>query len=225
MAAVKAESGAWNQSDGSGTTTMTLPSGLAVGDPLWLVMVSALTGLALTSIPSGWASDGSANIGTGSWLLLRRTGGWQTADGTSLFVTYTANQGISYAAVGLDGTLYAPDTYTLGTVTARGSSITTTTAASVGTTAQDKLVVSMEKAATHTGTPPTAPSVSPATTLGSWHADVTASTPSAYVGIYSGTSASRTITYTTASSNGAALQIALTAPVIPDVIMAPMRGR
>lgn len=204
----KAETGAYRASDGNTTFSLNLPSGLAVGDPLFLLIAGVSNGLSVTT-PTGWTSLGSANFGSGSWVLLRRNGGWQTADGTSRSITVGAAQNLTYTSFGLDGTLYDPDTMTVGTVTTRSTSVTTCTAVTAGAGAA-MLVLSVEKASSHTGAPD-APSVSPATTQGAWRATSTASTSSCYGGIYSGTAADRTITYTTASSNGAAFQIALTA--------------
>jgi hypothetical protein len=204
----KAETGAYRASDGNTTFSLNLPSGLAVGDPLFLFIASASTGLSVTT-PTGWTSLGSANIGTGSWVLLRRNGGWQTADGTSRSITVAVAQNLTYTSFGLDGTLYDPDTMTVGTVTTRSASGTTCTAVSAGSGAA-MLVLSAEKASSHTGAPD-APSVSPTTTQGAWRASSVASSASCYGGIYEGTPGTRTITYSTASSNGAAFQIALTA--------------
>lgn len=208
MSSFKAETGAYRASDGSTTFALNLPSGLAVGDPLFMFITAVSNGLSVTT-PTGWTQMGSANFGSGSWVLLRRTNGWQTADGTSLSITVAAAMNLTYTAFGLDKTLYDPNTMTMGTVTVRGSSVTTCTAVSAGA-GTAMLVLSAEKASTHTGAPD-APSVSPATTLGAWRASSISSTASCYGGIYSGTAADRTITYTTASSNGAAFQIALTA--------------
>jgi hypothetical protein len=212
MPSAKAEVGGYNPTGGLASGNFSIPSGLAVGDPLFLV-IGAAGPVALSSVPSGWTLLGGANIGTGGWLFLKRNGGWQTADGTSLALTFTTTIVITYSTFAFDKTLYSPDTFTQGSVTTRATSITTTTAASVTDAGSDKLVISIEKAASHTGAP-TAPGVSPATTQVSWRATSTASTPSVYVGIYSGSSAARTITYTTASSNGAAFQVALTVPGI-----------
>jgi hypothetical protein len=204
----KAETGAYRASDGNTTFSLNLPAGLAVGDPLFMLIASASNGLSVTT-PTGWTSLGSANFGTGSWVLLRRNGGWQTADGSSRSITVAVAQNLTYTSFALDKTLYDPDTMTMGTVTTRSASGLTCTATSAGAGAA-MLVLSVEKASTHTGAPD-APSVSPTTTQGAWRASSVSTTSSCYGGIYEGTAASRTITYTTSSSNGAAFQIALTA--------------
>lgn len=215
MASVKAEAGGYRASNSDTTFSLALPSGLAAGDPLLMLLAGISNTLALSPLPTDWTLVSSGNFGTASYVLIRRTGGWQTADGTSLSVTVSAAMSLTWSAFGLDGTLYSPDTMTLGTVVTRGSSHADSVSDAAGTGASDTLVLSAEKATSHTGAPD-APSVSPATTLGGWEATATASTPSAYVGIYGGSPANRTITYTTASSNGAAFQLAL-APIGPAV--------
>jgi len=204
------EAGAYNPTNGGASGSFALPSFAQTGDPLFLFIASFGTGMALASTPSGWTVMGSGNMGTGSWLLMRKVGGYQPSDGTSVSLTFTSSLGVTYSALALDGHVYNPDTMTMGTVTTRSVSSTTTTATAVGTGASGTLVFSADKASTHTGAPD-APGVAPATTQLSWHATSAASTPSTYVGLYTGTPADRTITYTTASANGAAFQIALTA--------------
>lgn len=221
MASGKGEIGGYNPTAGLASGAFSIPSGLSAGDPLFIALCSAGT-VALASIPSGWEVIGGAAMGTGGWLVLHRIGGWQTSDGISVTLTFTTTQAITYSTFALDKTLYSPDTFTFGTVTTRTSSSAVNTAASAGTGASDTLVVSFDKASTHAGAPD-APAVSPAVTQVGWRATSAASTPSVYVGIYSGAAASRTITYTTSSGNGAALQIALTAAAgTPSV--AKLRG-
>lgn len=209
ISALKSEVGAWNPTSGGTTGTFNFPAVIAVGDPLFIFMATWGNNVALSPLPTGWTQMGSGNMGTGSWLLIRRTGGYQASDGSNITLTFSVSTAVAYTAFTLDGTKYNPTTMTMGTVTTRSASSTVNTAVAAGTGAGDTLVLSAERASSHTGAPD-APTVSPATSLGAWRATTAASTPSVYVGIYSGAPADRTITYSTASSNGAAFQIALT---------------
>lgn len=206
---VKAEIGGWNPTGGLATGSFSLPAGLAVGDPLFILMASNGAGMALSSVPAGWTVlGGPATVNTLSWMLLKRNTGWQTADGTSLSLTFTGNVGVAYSSFGLDGTLYSPDAVTLGALGDRASSVTTTVAASAGAGASPTLVLAAEKAASHSGQPDR-PTITPTTVLASWRADSSASSSSTYVGMYTGSAASRTLTYSAASLNATAFQLVL----------------
>lgn len=223
MPTVKATAGSYNPTGGSSTGSFALPTGLTYGDPLIIAIASVTNTTALSPVPTNWTQLGTGVDGTSNWIIIKRDAGWQPSDGSAITLNFTGGGTVTYAAIALDKTLYGPDTFTLGTITTRGSSLTTTTAVAAGTGANDTLVVSFEKASSHTGAPD-APTVSPTTTQGAWVASSTATTPSVYVGIYSGTPADRTITYTTASSNGAALQLGLSAPAAVTKTGAKLRG-
>lgn len=209
MTADKSATGSYNPTAGVATGNFNFPAAKAVGDPVWL-LIAAAGPVALSSVPAGWTQVAGANMGTGGFLLLTRNGGYQASDGASLALTFTTTIVVSYSMVVLDQALASPAGYTVGAVYNRASSLATTAPAAAGTGAADTLVFSCDKASTHTGgPPPTAPAIVPASTQVSWTADPAASTPSTYVAIYSGAPAGRTVTYSTASSNGAALQVAL----------------
>lgn len=207
----KAISGGYNPTAGTATGSFDLPSSPApaVGDPLVLFIVSPGTSGTLSSVPAGWTVAGSGVIGTGSWLMLKRTGGWQTADGTSLSLTFIQAAGYIYIGCLLDQTVDA-DFGTPGTVTVRGGSSQDTIAAAAGATGQRMLVFSAEKSPTHTADP-TVTSGTAVQEASQWN--VAGSSPSAWIGSYTaaGGTAAQTIHYGTASLNGAAFQI----PLVP----------
>lgn len=217
---VKSSVGSWNPGSGSKNVPISLPPTYAVGDPT-LVLFGTNgnngTAIGLDASMTNWTVLASGIDGTSTWMLIKRNGGRQSSDGTSTTIVLSYGEGVGYLAFGLDGTVYDPDEFTLGSINTRSTSKTTNTAPAVTNNGAGILVVSSERASSHTGAPD-APTVSPTTTLGGWSASSAASTPSEYVGFYDATGADRTITYSTASANGAALQIALTAvtPPIPE---------
>lgn len=183
---------------GSTSVTLTIPVGVQDGDwGLLLVGGSNSSSSFVYTLPSGWTSViGVTAMGTGWYAVVKKqfsTGDSNptlSADGAAL-MTMT---GVWWG--GCDGF------GTPGTVTTRSSSSTDTTALSVSGETY-RLVLSAEKSNTSTA----APSVSPTTSQGAHQSSPSGARESMWIGYYSDTAATRTMTYATASSNGAALQM------------------
>lgn len=203
-ATVRASAGI-NVTGASSTTSVTLPGTPQVGDPVLISLTTNDNARVLASTPSGWTLA-TATIGTATRIDLTKV--YAASDGSAVSLSWNGTPVYSQAVVVFDGSVHS-GFGTPGSVTTRGSSITTTTAAATGATAVPNLVISHEKASSHGS----APTVSPTTTTIVNQIDATASSGSVYVGSYdtAAGAASRTITYPTASSNGAAYQMPLTA--------------
>lgn len=199
---------------GAGTShTVTFPGTPQVGDPIGIWYTTDTNGQTVTA-PAGWTLAYSTNVVNGSRAFLHKI--YTSGDGASVAVPWSSSPNLVYACVVLDGSVHA-DFGTPGTITTRSASGTTTTALATGDTTTPNLVVSHEKASTHGS----APTISPSTTTVQNQYGTTSGAGSVYVGSYDTTSgtADRTVTYPTASGNGAAYQIpaTLVAPSLTPV--------
>lgn len=199
------------------SATQTVPAGVVPAD--WVQLTVSWVGTAGETAPTitpsgtGWVTVMASRTENNSgWAILAKTG-------------LTAGDTFTYAVSGAARFLTSTHDYyqdcggfgTPGTVTGRaGVSIATCTAASCTTTQPSQLVnvVSMERT-TATGT--VVSSVSPATT----QRDFTeGGSCSVYVGDFAGpttagATSARTVTYNSASGNGAAVQIPVLASAAP----------
>src|SRR6478609_5559059 len=198
---VRASSGGVGRGIGN-PRTLTFPGTPVVGDTVVIVMSTDANPTMTT--PSGWTLGYSSNNVNGSKHLIYKT--YASGDGSSLAITFSADPNLVWAIVVIDGSVHT-GLGTFGTVTTRGSSSSSSTASATGSSADPNLVIFHEKAATHTS----APTVSGVTAIQNQY-DTTASGASTYVGYYdtSGGTASKTANYSTASTNGAGLQIPVT---------------
>lgn len=186
---------------GSGTVTVTLPTGSVAGDLLIITGNNANSAtLAVTQPVSGVTSVFNAAMGTGTALLAYKI--LDATDITAGSVKISATSGstrvilASYSGV---------SSVTAGVVTYRSGSQTTCTAKAVSGATTMTLVISMDKVTNETGLT----SVVPTTTQDAAYFTNATSAPSIYIGHYSGTAADRTITYPIASANGLGIQLAL----------------
>lgn len=179
-----------------------LPTGSLVGD--WII-TAVENGDQTKSITMPGTQIYNATVGTSiaaisyqQLTLTEITNGYVTVGQSASAFLSGVVAGWSVAA-GFDA---------LGTVTTRASSITTLTA--LGTTSdgtQDIIVIGGEKSTSNTGG---VTGVSPSTTQIGMALQSGSARPSMYMGIYNGSSATRTITESVASANGFGVQIGVT---------------
>jgi hypothetical protein len=202
----------------SGTSnTLTLPSGLTAGDPLRIFVASNSTAAnSVPTAPTGWSlAKAVTAMGTASFFILERTGGWQTGDGTSLTIDVTAAPSAinwAYVAVGLDQD-HASGWDTAGTYTVKASSSNNTTAAGAGSAGDDMMVAFFGKMTGNNGTP----TVTPDAVLIDQFEPTDAASPNVWIGSYTpGTAETQTIIYAASTANGAGVQIPLVAATPPS---------
>lgn len=199
-----------------GTPTMTVPAGVVSTDTAFVVVswvgAAAEAPGTYTGSGGGWSTVVAPgtynNMGFACYSKTGLTAGNTFTFTGSVARLYTCSH-VYWSAISGFGTP--------GAVTSRaGVSIATTTAAAITTTQtnQPVIIVSVERT-TATGT--TISSVSPAATQRAYYEGTGNSTNTVYVGDFLGAASpaatsARTITYNSASGNGAALQVPVLAP-------------
>lgn len=197
----------------SATMTVNFPGTPVVGDPIGIWITTDNNTKTLASTPTGWTAEYNNAVGTAAKIFLHKV--YAASDGSSVNLNFATAVNYAMAVAVLNGQAHA-DFGAVGSVSSRGASAATITCSATGSTSTPNLVVAHEKAATHTdGYPTSSPSVA---TVESVY-NPAASGGAVFIGSVdtSGGTNTVTLTYATASANGAGYQIPLTAgPMAPQ---------
>lgn len=182
-----------------------LPSGSVAGD--WVVLAVSAINTAFTLTLPGTSMFASTVSNTMTYAASKKQ--LTSTDITNGYLTFTTSSAQNVTAV-IVGYSESDGFATPGTVTAKPGSQATTSAVATGVTSdgtQDILVFSLLK---HSGNPQTFTGNSPATTTLQTVIQNGSGVPSAHVGVYTGSAATRTSTWGVSSANGVGFQIAVT---------------
>lgn len=195
-----------NTTTGSGAKNLTLPAGSAAGD---VVIVAAMeSSVGTYTLGSGLSNLYEDTVGTGRACLAGKV--LTSTDVANGYVTITpsANSAIAW---GVWTGVTAIET--VGTPTKRTTTTNSITALAVSplATGQTAVVVRFEKSSSKTA----GPYVSPATNQRESYWSSGSSSPSVWIGDYTGPGGDRTFTDTVTSGNGCGIQVSLTAAAAP----------